>query len=170
MKRFELKRSHTTRNGWILYDREYDVIIKFKEGQYNESQEIHFLNDILNPMVTARILREIGNWINKYHSSICFDSVHVVEWSENDDFIKFRRIKSPCIDLYCNMQIYGYELKKILLDLVELIKSKKIKPSYRLVYNRYIFIINYDDITEDQLIACLKKMAAWIGVNRFFSL
>lgn len=59
---------------WMLTDVENKVVVRFKRGEYNKTQEVTFLED--NPALThtplelARILREMGEWVYKNYNEL----------------------------------------------------------------------------------------------------
>lgn len=69
--RFILQHSDNLPDGWVLTDTENGVVITFKEHHFNDSQNITWLNGTPSDyLVVARIMREIGDWLAKYHKEI----------------------------------------------------------------------------------------------------
>lgn len=89
MKKYVLEKSKEREWWWVFTDTEYGAVIQFEERKYNETQRVTFLADCKmkagDEMNFARVLREMGEWINRHHASICFEKKHVLEWSEDNE-------------------------------------------------------------------------------------
>ena len=56
------------RKGWVVTDLDYGVVVTFRNHRFNATKKITFLNDIpTDHLVTARILREMGDWLGENH-------------------------------------------------------------------------------------------------------
>lgn len=68
MERFIIQESEKA-NHFVVTDQENKIVLIFKKGKFNETQEAIFLNDFLADdfMKVAKIMREIGEWVQKYH-------------------------------------------------------------------------------------------------------
>lgn len=67
--RFTLERSQKYADEWEAKDTQYKVLVTWKEHRFNETKKVTFLK--LTPtdyLVRARVMREIGEWLNKYHN------------------------------------------------------------------------------------------------------
>lgn len=96
MNKYIIQKS-THPNKWVLTDKENGVIITFEEGKFNETQKVTLLDDTrLTSSELAKAMREMGEWVVRYHSSKCFNQPYGVEYSEDDDtkMYLYRR-KSP---------------------------------------------------------------------------
>lgn len=64
---------------WTVKDNESGITIDFREGLFNETQEVKLLADFApgDVMKLARIMREIGAWMAAYHSDVV-----LCEWEE----------------------------------------------------------------------------------------
>lgn len=98
MSRFIIQKSSTLPNGWVLTDTLNGVVVTFEDGCYNETQRTTMLDDEplskFNINDLARIMREIGEWATKYHSSKCFKTPYGFERDENEQLYLYRR-KAP---------------------------------------------------------------------------
>lgn len=98
MSRFIIQKSSTLPNGWVLTDTLNGVVVTFEDGQYNETQRTTMLDDEplskFNINDLARIMREIGEWASKYHSSKCFKTPYGFERDEKEQLYLYRR-KAP---------------------------------------------------------------------------
>lgn len=82
--------------GWVLTDRENGVVITFKDGAFNSTQKVTMLDDThLTANELAKVMRELGEWAVKYHSSKCFNIPYGIEYSEDDTKMYLYRRKSP---------------------------------------------------------------------------
>lgn len=74
MDKYVIQPSGTLPNSWVLTDVENKVVIRFKQGAYNETQEVTFLEDSAalthTPLELARILREMGEWVYKNYNEL----------------------------------------------------------------------------------------------------
>lgn len=53
---------------WVFTDTEHKIVIRFKEHEFNDSQEVTVLEDgETNPHILARVMREMGDWIGRHH-------------------------------------------------------------------------------------------------------
>ena len=64
---------------WTVKDNESGITIDFREGLFNETQEVKLPADFApgDVMKLARIMREIGAWMAAYHSDVV-----LCEWEE----------------------------------------------------------------------------------------
>ena len=75
MNKYRLEKSKDLPNWWVFTDTENLVVVKFEDGKFNETQQVSFLEDNaaqLGAARLARIMREIGDYIVRYHSDIAF--------------------------------------------------------------------------------------------------
>lgn len=90
MKRFRLEKIQDLPGWWVLTDTENLVVLKFKEHEYNESQQITFLNEDksviekLGAQGIAQILREMGNYMFTHWYSIALPTP-VFEFRQDDE-------------------------------------------------------------------------------------
>lgn len=90
MKRFILEKSQDLPGWWVLTDTENLVVLKFKEHEFNESQQATFIDDdqsVLEKLGTqgiARILREMGDYMFTHWYSIALPAP-VFEFREDDE-------------------------------------------------------------------------------------
>ena len=90
MKRFRLEKSQDLPGWWVLTDTENFVVLKFKEHEYNESQQITFLNEDksviekLGAQGIEQILREMGNYMFTHWYSIALPTP-VFEFRQDDE-------------------------------------------------------------------------------------
>lgn len=83
-------------NKWVLTDRENGVVITFEDGAFNSTQKVTLLDDTrLTANELAKAMRELGEWVVKYHSSKCFNMPYGIEYSEDDAKMYLYRRKSP---------------------------------------------------------------------------
>ena len=95
MNKYIIQQS-THPNKWVLTDKENGVIITFEDGKFNETQKVTLLDDTrLTANELAKVMRELGEWAVKYHSSKCFNSPYGIEYSEDDTKMYLYRRKSP---------------------------------------------------------------------------
>lgn len=70
-ERYVLQKSRTRENAWVVTDTVNNVVVVFEEGRYNETARITPLYDFPEePVGTATILREIGEYLAEYHKEL----------------------------------------------------------------------------------------------------
>lgn len=90
MKRFRLEKSQDLPGWWVLTDTENLVVIKFKEHEYNESQQVTFIDDDksvtekLGTQGISRVLREMGDYMFTHWYSIALPTP-VFEFRKDDE-------------------------------------------------------------------------------------
>lgn len=95
MNKYIIQKS-THPNKWVLTDRENGVVITFEDGAFNSTQKVTMLDDThLTANELAKVMREMGEWVVKYHSSKCFNTPYGIEYSEDDTKMYLYRRKSP---------------------------------------------------------------------------
>lgn len=63
-----LLQESSTPGYWVFTDTEYKIVITFKEHEYNDTQKVTVLEDgETNPLVLARIMREMSDWLLRHH-------------------------------------------------------------------------------------------------------
>lgn len=90
MRRFILEKSQDLPEWWVLTDTENLVVLKFKEHEYNESQQVTFIDDDqsviekLGAQGIAQILREMGDYMFTHWYSIALPTP-VFEFRQDDE-------------------------------------------------------------------------------------
>ena len=96
MNRYIIQQSSTQPNKWVLTDKCNGIVVTFEEGAFNSTQKVTMLDDTrLTANELAKVMREMGEWVVKYHSSKCFNSPYGIEYSEDDTKMYLYRRKSP---------------------------------------------------------------------------
>ena len=96
MKNYIIQKGSTLPNGWVLTDKENGIVVTFEDGEFNETQKVTPLEDVNHtPQELARIMRELGEWVVRHHSSKCFKQPYGIEYSEDDSTCFLYRRKSP---------------------------------------------------------------------------
>ena len=115
-----MQKSSTLPNGWVLTDTLNGVVVTFEDGQYNETQRTTLLDDEplskFNINDLARIMREIGAWAVKYHSSKCFSQPYGFEYNRNEKMYLYRR-KSPKWQLFVDTADASMDAKQLAASL-----------------------------------------------------
>lgn len=118
--RFIIQESNIKPNSWVLTDRENGIVVVFEDGRYNETQKVTMLEDkpLSKHSVTdlARIMREIGTWAVKYHSSKCFSQPYGFEYNRNERMYLYRR-KSPKWRLFVDTDDTSMNAKQLATSL-----------------------------------------------------
>lgn len=90
MRRFILEKSQDLPGWWVLTDAENLVVLKFKEHEFNESQQVTFIDEDksviekLGAQGIAQILREMGDYMFTHWYSIALPSP-VFEFRQDDE-------------------------------------------------------------------------------------
>lgn len=97
--RFSLTPSSEHPDWWVLADTENNIVIRWQEHHFNDTQKISVLNDTEITEHTANdlacILREMGDYIARHHGGIAFNAPFGFEYSEDDTELFLCRYKSP---------------------------------------------------------------------------
>lgn len=69
MERFILQPSQEQENWWVLTDTENQIVVRFENKRFNQTQQVTMLEDVdtPNPLVIARMMREIGDFLATNH-------------------------------------------------------------------------------------------------------
>lgn len=69
MERFILQKSQEQENWWVFTDTENQIVVRFENKRFNETQQVTMLEDVdtPNPLVIARMMREIGDYLATNH-------------------------------------------------------------------------------------------------------
>lgn len=122
MRRFILEKSQDLPGWWVLTDTENLVVLKFKEHEYNESQQVTFLDEDksviekLGAQGIAQVLREMGDYMFTHWYSIALPTP-VFEFRQDDekDRMLLIRNKFPKFTLeiqdYCDLKQLSDALK-----------------------------------------------------------
>lgn len=95
MDKYIIQKS-THPNKWVLTDKCNGIVVTFKDGAFNSTQKVTLLDDThLTANDLAKVMREMGEWVVRYHSSKCFNTPYGVEYSEDDAKMYLYRRKSP---------------------------------------------------------------------------
>lgn len=90
MKRFRLEKSQDLPGWWVLADTENLVVLKFKEHEFNESQQVTFIDEDksviekLGAQGIAEVLREMGDYMFTHWYSIALPTP-VFEFRQDDE-------------------------------------------------------------------------------------
>ena len=81
---------------WVLTDKCNGIVVTFEDGRFNKTQKVTMLDDTrLTSNELATAMRELGEWVVRYHSSKCFSVPYGIEYSEDDTKMYLYRRKSP---------------------------------------------------------------------------
>lgn len=96
-KRFLIQKSQENPSGWILTDTANGVCISFEDGRLNDTQRVTVLDDMPKPSAEelSRMMREMGEWVVKYHGSKAFSQPYGFEYSEDNGTLYLYRKKRP---------------------------------------------------------------------------
>lgn len=113
--RYRLEQSKDLPGWWVLTDLEYNVVLRFEEHKYNETQKITFLDDTatrggLSHVEAARIMKEMADYLLAHYPRIALP-LPVYEFSKIDDgktFLlrnKFPRLRVEIVDECTNVNL-----------------------------------------------------------------
>ena len=101
-KRFIIQESQDLPGWWVLTDTENEIVVKFKDKDFNGTQKVTPLNDDNVTLAKAggaqgfaRVMREIGDYVARHHGDIAFKQPYGWKYSEDDEELIFYRNKSP---------------------------------------------------------------------------
>lgn len=78
--RYLLQKSKEDPLWWVLTDTETEIVCRFKEGEFNETQKVTLLNENsdYDLMKLPRIMAEMAEWLRENHYEIIFSSPQTV--------------------------------------------------------------------------------------------
>lgn len=116
MSKYILQKS-THPNKWVLTDTTNKIVVTFEDGAFNSTQKVTLLDDTrLTSNELAKAMREMGEWVVRYHSSKCFNQPYGVEYSEDDD---------------AKMYLYRRKSPKWRLEIMDNVDKKELANSLR---------------------------------------
>lgn len=80
MSKYLLQKSNKDPLWWVLTDTEHEIVCRFKEGEFNETQQFTPLNDISEYDVSKlpAIANRIAEWLQDNHYEIVFSSPQTI--------------------------------------------------------------------------------------------
>lgn len=74
MERFVIQKAQQVADGWVCTDTENGIVCRFKDHQFNETQQFTLLENIPQPdaLAVARMMREMGDWLSEHHRDKVF--------------------------------------------------------------------------------------------------
>ena len=101
-KRFIIQESQDLPGWCVLTDTENEIVVKFKDKDFNGTQKVTPLNDdnvtlakVGGAHGLARVMGEIGDYVARHHGDIAFKQPYGWKYSEDDEELIFYRNKSP---------------------------------------------------------------------------
>lgn len=87
MPKYLLQKSDKRPLGWVLTDTENQIVCRFVEGQFNDTQQITLLEDPDPRMVMEmpRIMREMADWLAQNHYELVFTSPQLITQEARKD-------------------------------------------------------------------------------------
>lgn len=87
MPKYLLQKSDKRPLCWVLTDTENQIVCRFTEGQFNETQQITLLEDPAPRMVMEmpRIMREMADWLAQNHYELLFTSPQLITQEARKD-------------------------------------------------------------------------------------
>lgn len=80
MSRYLLQKSAQDPLWWVLTDTEAQIVCRFKEGEFNETQKFTPLNEVADydPAALPAIVADMSAWLRDHHYEILFMSPQTV--------------------------------------------------------------------------------------------
>lgn len=75
--RYLIQKSETDPLWWVVTDTEAQVVCRFKEGEFNDTQQFTVLNDIHSKdeaLKLAGVVKGIADWMRENHYELIFSS------------------------------------------------------------------------------------------------
>lgn len=123
MDRFRLEKSTHQPGWWVLHDTENGVIIKFKEHEFNETQEVTLTDPCDEPKWLAQLMSEIGDWLFSHAYSIAMPTP-VFEFREFNDKSLILRNKHPRFTLNIEDECTTKQLADALRSASEFVRKQ----------------------------------------------
>lgn len=127
MGKYVMQKSNTQPNGWVLTDTENGIVVRFEDGKYNETQKVTIIADKPTPSAgdLARMMRMIGEWAVRYHSSKCFSRTYGYEYNEADECLCLYRRNEPRWRLMIEGETDAEQLAASLRKAAEFVTKRK---------------------------------------------
>ena len=129
-KRFVLRESQDLPGWWVLTDTENEIVVKFKDKDFNGTQKVTPLNDDNVTLAKvggvsgyARVMREIGEYMVQYHGDIAFQQPYGWKYSEDGEELLLYRNKSPKWELHILSESNKETLANSLRKAVEFLRK-----------------------------------------------
>lgn len=66
--RYKLQQSKSVADGWVCTDTENGIVVEWRQGMFNETQNVVMLDDYHGDVMDlARLMREMGDWLAANH-------------------------------------------------------------------------------------------------------
>lgn len=66
--RYVLQSSKSVADGWVCTDTENRIVVEWRQGLFNETQNVVMLDDYHGDVMDlARLMREMGDWLAVNH-------------------------------------------------------------------------------------------------------
>ena len=96
MSKYVIQKSITRPNGWVLTDKEHEIVVTFDDGEFNDTQKVTLLNNVhYTANEIAHIMQELGEWAVRHCGSKCFKQAYGFEYSEDDSTCCIYSRESP---------------------------------------------------------------------------
>lgn len=85
--RYLLQKSKEDPLWWVLTDTETEIVCRFKEGEFNETQKVTLINDDsdYDLMKLPRIMADMAEWLRENHYEIIFSSPQGITRKARED-------------------------------------------------------------------------------------
>ncbi len=122
-ERFILKKSQDSPEWWVLTDKENGIIIRFREHEFNETQEVIVQDPSFDAHQLATIMTEIGDWMISHAYSVAMPTP-VFEFREMGDKALLLRNKHPRLTINIEDECTVKQLADALRAASEFVKKR----------------------------------------------
>lgn len=129
-KRFIIQESQDLPGWWVLTDTDNEIVVRFKDKDFNGTQKVTPLNDDSTTLAKvggaqgyARVMREIGEYMVQYHGDIAFQQPYGWKYSEDGEELLLYRNKSPKWELHILSETNKETLANSLRKAVEFLRK-----------------------------------------------
>lgn len=89
--RYIIQQSSEHPEYWVLTDTENGLVCRFRQNDFNATQQFTFLNDVRpDALEIAKIVREMGDWLVANHPEIAYEIPARIELGK---IIKAKRVE-----------------------------------------------------------------------------
>ncbi len=129
MNKFILKKSESQPGWWTLAIPEYGITFRFREHEFNETQEISLSDptivDNLGPEGIASLMREAGDWLFSHAYSVAMPTpVFEFREVEEKDLTCLLRNKFPRFTINIEDECTGKQLADALRAASEFVRKR----------------------------------------------
>lgn len=121
-ERFILRKCDDVPDWWVLHDKDNGIVIRFKEHEFNETQEVKLTTPNTDAQQLATAVREIGDWLFSHAYSVAMPTP-TFEFREWKDKTLILRNKHPRLTINIEDECDAKQLADALRSASEFVRK-----------------------------------------------